>query len=232
MKREFDEIQRTVSSKESLVSILRQRSHFKPFLIGSLLLMGRSACGRSPLEIFANDYLKSYHTKYNSRDLTVLLSSAQFVVGFTCSFLVGKYSRKRTTYVVLGLLMTSLVLLIVYSPLEDAMNQSCPWFPLPFIFLYTCGVTCLLFPLLGLICVETISSSNDKRSTLLCVTYLLANIVRASVTAVAPIVWNSAGFASLLSFFFVGNVFCLILVKFFIPETNNKALHECVPKNQ
>lgn len=211
----------------NIFTYLLKWPHFKRFLIAQMLLFSRALCGRTPTATFPDLYYSSFHLKFDTKQLSLTGAIFEFVCSIFASCVIGKLNRRTSLFLGASILILLLCLIMIFNVLVDQMNEFCPWLQVICLFSYTSILMTFVSSLINLISVEMISSSNKNRASILSVSMILVSLYMWSNAFVFPIFVKNFGIAFPLTYFLCGNIFILITVLLFVPETRNKALYEC-----
>lgn len=216
----------------NVFQVLRESHHLKQFLIATFLFLCRTGCGREPMATYANDFYAHLGLVFNSRILTLLQAFIEFGVSIVATVAIGNFKRRTLLYSVVSILIPSLCILLITHNFSTFSNKYVPWLSPAFAIVYASSCTAFLFPLVTVVAVEVISRSNEYRNIIYSISYSIMTLSRGIFTAIFPFLLNGFDMNVTLSVFLISNLLLLMMIKFFVTETANKALHDCAGDNK
>lgn len=225
-------ISKNENGHTNVFQVLSERIHFKNFLIVTFLFLCRTGCGREPLGVYSVDYFSHLHVPYSPNLLTLIQGFCEFFVSICCTSLVGRFKRRTLLFITFSILIPVICVLIVSRIYINYVEEHIPWLPAVLAIIYASSCIALLFPLVTLTSMEVISSSNEYRNKIYNISYSIMNLSRGSFSAIFPFLMNNCDVIVIFLIFLISNIFLLILIKFFVTETANKAFHECLPETR
>lgn len=211
-----------------VIACLKQPNHFKQFLLATLLFIFRTGCGREPLAVYPTNFFSRLNLEFNPEIVAILQGCVDFIVSVLCTVVIDSFKRRTLLIFNSSVCIISLVMIMILQFFNDYINKTVPWLPLIFIFCYTGGVIAFLFPMVSLTACEVVSASNKHRNTIFNISWAVNNIIRGIYTALFPTMINNFHIDVILGVFLVSNILLMLLIKFWVAETADKALHECV----
>lgn len=216
------------AGRGGVIACLKQPNHFKQFLLATLLFIFRTGCGREPLAVYPTNFFSRLNLAFDPKIVAIFQGCVDFFLSVLCTVVIDSFERRTLLIFNSSICTISLVMIMILQFFTDYINRTVPWLPLIFIFCYTGGVIAFLFPMVSVTACEVVSVSNKHRNTIFNISWAVNNIIRGVYTALFPTMINNLHIDVTLGVFLASNVLLMLLVKFLVTETANKALHECV----
>lgn len=206
-------------------AIFTRKSSLKALFAGFSLVILMTGTGRLAIVTHIEHFISSFQRSFDSRKLVVVLNLFELLVCVLYALVVDKFNRKSVMHFTLYIMAFTLIGILFYD-LE--LRRFCIHMPLiPVVLL----CTYLSIMVTGLMtCVTTVLSeivTNENRGGILNIVNGINSFTGAAYSTVLPYVLKYVDVHYTIMYFLIHVVLLMIFVRFVIPETRGKSLHEC-----